>query len=72
MKKNYIQPLIIASLPYEMEKPICESIDPVVNSKWGNRFSNEGPYADPEKATNDNGFINSQTKSRGSDWGSIW
>ncbi len=72
MKKNYIQPLIIASLPYEMERPICQSIDGEVNSNWGNKFANEGPFTTPEKATNDYGRINTQTKERGSDWGSIW
>ena len=85
MKKNYIQPEIIASLRYEMEKPLCGSITGTRSTQYGNfetssysngRWFNEG-YS-PTDATSvviagdDDGDLSSTTKSRGGDWGSIW
>ena len=84
MKKNYIQPEIITSLRYEMEKPLCGSL--IRSEQHGNFVTtdysnglwfNEG-HNDRSSATsvigieNDNGVLDSQTKGRGSDWGSIW
>ena len=79
MKKNYIQPEIITSLRYEMEKPLCESI--TRSAQWGNQekssysnsaWFNEGHSGDIIMAGDDAGSLDSQTKGRGSDWGSIW
>jgi len=84
MKKNYIQPEITTSLRYEMEKPLCGSL--IRSEQHGNFVTtdysnglwfNEG-HNDRSSATsvigieNDNGVLDSQTKGRGSDWGSIW
>lgn len=79
MKKNYIQPEIITSLRYEMEKPLCGSITRA--AQWGNKVTtdynngawfNEGHPGDIIMADDDAGTIDSQTKGRGGDWGSIW
>ncbi len=84
MKKNYIQPEITASLRYEVEKPLCGSI--TRSAQWGNfettdysngNWFNEGH---PDRSTStsvvgiadDAGTIDSQSKGRGSDWGTIW
>lgn len=83
MKKNYIQPEITASVRYSLEKPLCVSIVPEDAATWG-RLS--GSYTNPawfnEGYDNQEGdvvgiignagTIDSQTKGRGSDWGSIW
>ena len=85
MKKIYIQPEIITSLRYEMEKPLCGSITGTRSTQYGNfetteysngRWFNEG-YS-PTDATSvviagdDNGVLSSSAKGRGGDWGSIW
>lgn len=80
MKKNYIQPEVIASLRYEMEKPLCMSGDRMfsvgnndVNNKYSNSdWFNQGYSIPSAPIENDNGILSSQTKERGSDWGSIW
>lgn len=72
MKKNYIQPQLICSLPYEMEKPLCDSRS---NANWGDRFKNEdasGRNEDPIDIANDFGNWDSMSKERGDDYGSIW
>lgn len=74
MKKNYIQPQLICSLPYEMEKPLCES-RANANANWGNRFKNEdasGINDNPIDIKNDNGNWDSMSKERGDDYGNIW
>ena len=85
MKKNYIQPEIITSLRYEMEKPLCVSIKGTRSAQWGNfetteysngRWFNEGHA--PTDATSvviagdDEGDLSSTAKGRGGDWGTIW
>ena len=81
MKKNYIQPEIIATLRYEMEKPLCVSggsrMSSHGNNDANNKYSNsdwfnQGLGTPSEAIENDNGFLDSQTKGRGGDWGSIW
>jgi len=88
MKKNYIQPEIIASLRYEMEKPICGTTTTPLGTRsaqWGNfettEYSNGGWFIEggsPKDASSvvmagdDNGNLSSTTKSRGADWGTIW
>ena len=83
MKKNYIQPEITASVRYSMECPLCGSI--LRSAQWGNHekssysnsaWFNEG-YTNKSSdaiviAGDDAGSIDSQTKGRGGDWGSIW
>ena len=79
MKKNYIQPEIITSIRYEIEKPLCGSLDKATwggttgnfaNPDWLNEgHTNEGPYVGIE---GDAGTIDSQTKGRGAGWGNIW
>ena len=83
MKKNYIQPEITASVRYSMECPLCVSIQRA--GQWGNSetteysngaWFNEG-YTNKSSdaiviAGDDAGSIDSQTKGRGGDWGSIW
>ncbi len=86
MKKIYIQPEVITSLRYEMEKPLCGSTeDGARQAQWGNfetssysngRWFNEG-YSPTDAgsiviAGGDNGDLSSTTKSRGADWGTIW
>lgn len=84
MKKNYIQPEITASVRYEIEQ-ICKS-SLVRSAQWGNYetsdysnglWFNEGYTNSPADASvgiagDDNGELNSMTKGRGSDWGTIW
>ena len=84
MKKIYIQPEVLTSLRYEMEKPLCQSI--VKAAQWGNHTTtdysngewfNQGHFdrSTPTSIvgiTDDAGTIDSQTKGRGSDWGTIW
>ena len=84
MKKIYIQPVIITSLRYEMEKPLCGStgqrdwnVGLQAGSDYANpKYFNEGYDQSSQSSTitieNDNGNLNSMTKGRGSDWGSIW
>ena len=80
MKKIYIQPEIIATLRYEMEKPLCESGlrkgshgNNDLNNKYSNSdWFNQGLETPSAVIENDNGFLDSQTKGRGGDWGSIW
>ena len=80
MKKNYIQPEITASIHYSLEKPLCISGD---KSVWGGKsgthvnpdWFNEGFFksqGDLVGIEGDAGTIDSQTKGRGGDWGSIW
>jgi len=83
MKKTYIQPQITASIRYSLEKPLCVSGDA---ANFGNltdkhatsEYFNEG-YRTSNPQMSDvigigksNGDIDSQTKGRGGDWGSIW
>ncbi len=79
MKKNYIQPEIIATLRYEMEKPLCQSngmrLQSFGNNDVNNKYSNsdwvnQGLTSDIIE--NDNGVLSSSAKGRGGDWGSIW
>jgi hypothetical protein len=80
MKKIYIQPEVITSLRYEMEKPLCGSGDrlfSIGNNDENNQYSNgdwfnQGWNTPTERIENDNGVLNSSTKSRGADWGTIW
>lgn len=81
MKKNYIQPEVIASLRYEMEKPLCVSggsrMSSHGNNDANNKYSNgnwfnEGLNLPTEQIENDNGVLSSSAKERGGDWGSIW
>ena len=80
MKKNYIQPEIITSLRYEMEKPLCQSayrMQSFGNNDANNKYSNsdwfnQGWALPTEQIENDNGVLSSQTKDRGADWGTIW
>ena len=78
MKKNYIQPEILGTIRYSLETPLCGSND---KASWGNKTSKYGnsnwfnePLIESEAVDigEDNGEINSQTKGRGGDWGSIW
>ena len=83
MKKNYIQPEIIATLRYEMEKPLCESLkrssqfgvhggNDYANADWFNQGYEQSSVDSKVSIENDNGFLDSQSKGRGSDWGDIW
>ena len=80
MKKIYIQPEVITSLRYEMEKPLCGSGDrlfSIGNNDENNKYSNgnwfnEGWDTPTDEIKNDDGVLNSTTKSRGADWGTIW
>ena len=81
MKKNYIQPEIIASLRYGMEQPLCQSggyrLQSFGNNDANNKYSNsdyvnQGWALPTENIGNDNGELNSSTKGRGGDWGTIW
>ena len=80
MKKNYIQPQVTASIRYSLEKPLCASQVPEDAATWGGKNStyandnwfNEPVGGDVVGISGDNGTIDSQTKGRGSDWGSIW
>lgn len=80
MKKIYIQPVITASLRYEMEMPLCQSgfrLSSHGNNDASNQYSNgdwfnQGLNTPTERIENDNGVLNSSTKSRGADWGTIW
>lgn len=81
MKKNYIQPAIISEIPYSVERPICASIESSNNyADWGlrdhpyghNNWVDEGYKSQPVTIEDNNGTIDSQTKGRGSDWGTIW
>ena len=84
MKKNYIQPEIITSLRYEMEKPLCVSGGSrnsnfgvfgggdYANADWYNQGYDQSSADSKVPIENDNGFLNSQSKGRGSDWGTIW
>ena len=81
MKKNYIQPQIIASVRYSLEKPLCLS-DVKNKSSWGlnddNKFTHKEWYQEgydisgPIDFTEDDGDLSSMSKGRGGDWGSIW
>ena len=84
MKKNYIQPEIITSLRYEMEKPLCVSGgsrnsnfgvfggSDYANKDWYNQGFEQSSVDSKVPIENDNGFLDSQTKGRGGDWGTIW
>ncbi len=79
MKKNYIQPDININARYALECSICNA---TIERKadWGGTgkyanpdWHNQGYSADPVDIAGDNyGTLNSQTKSRGADWGTIW
>ena len=79
LKKNYIQPQVTASIRYSLEKPLCGSFDKATwggtsgnfaNPNWLNEgHTDEGDYVGIQGNA---GTINSQTKGRGGDWGSIW
>ncbi len=79
MKKLYIQPTILCEIRYTMEQPLCESIIPKTkatmgadgehgNSSWIDEKLGESPHT----IKNDYGTLDATTKSRGSDWGTIW
>ena len=83
MKKNYIQPEIIASVRYEMEKPLCSSLQrssqfgvyggsDYANADWFNQGYDQSSSTSTIGIDDDAGTIDSQTKGRGSDWGDIW
>ena len=79
MKKNYIQPEIIASLRYGMEQPLCQSggyrLQSFGNNDVNNKYSNSdwvNQGLPSDIIENDNGELNSSAKGRGGDWGSIW
>ena len=79
MKKNYIQPQITASVRYSLEKPLCASQDFGKAATWGSsgkfgndEWINESFGREPVGIGSDYSGIDSQTKGRGGDWGSIW
>ena len=79
MKKNYIQPQITESVRYSLERPLCVSTSGYAGT-WGatnHPFANDAWYnenwgKEPVGISNDYTGIDSQTKGRGGDWGSIW
>ena len=78
MKKVYIPAEIKVENPVMITSMICESIKTKIykpNASWGDKeglFPNEGPFSNPEAITDQDGGFDSQTKGRGSDWGTIW
>ena len=84
MKKNYIQPEIITSIRYEMEKPLCVSGGlrkdnfgvygggDYANKDWFNQGYDQSSSSASITIENDNGDLDSWAKGRGSNWGDIW
>lgn len=82
MKKNYIHPVVTVNTLYTLEKLLSNSVTSARYGAWGNATSSHGNadwvnegYKDQGsiiRINNDDGEISTQSKGRGSDWGSIW